>query len=58
MIPPRFEEYGDTYVMFLMHNTLTMTRNRAILKTILTATDPKAFPKSEKLKARYIYGVR
>ena len=54
----RYETYGDTIVLFLLHRAVIFSRSANLLKTVLANSDQRDFPKTKSIAVRYLFGER
>lgn len=54
----RAEEFGDNYVIFMMHRPLVIVRSQEAVKTVLVTGERTLFEMTHIFPFRYMFGDR
>ena len=57
-ISRRHNDYGDTYVLYLMQSAMVISRSPDAVKTVLAESNVTLFSRTDRLPFRYIIGER
>ena len=57
-ISHRHNDYGDTYVLYLMQSAMVISRSPDAVKTVLAESNVTLFSRTDRQPFRYIFGER